>query len=154
MVHSVPCARRVLLVGVGASTCGLPLTHVIETMRPLPIERIAGAPPYVCGVSIVRGVLTPVVDLGMVLGMPADAGGRFVTLRLDDKQVALSVSSVLGVRQIDGHKMEEMPPLLQDATKETIESIATLDMRMLLVLRESWKLPDEVWQGLAIQEQS
>jgi purine-binding chemotaxis protein CheW len=152
--HSVFSDRQALLIGVHTSVCALPLAHVIETMRPLPIETIAGAPPYIRGVSIVRGVPTPVVDLGIVLGTPDATCGRFVTLRLDDKQVAVSVRAVLGIRNLDGYKIDDLPPLLQTATKETIEAIGALDMRMLLVLRASWKLPDEVWQTLATQEKS
>jgi purine-binding chemotaxis protein CheW len=150
--NSLVSGSHVLLVGLNTSVCALPLTHVIETMRPLPIEKIMGTPPYLSGVSIVRGVPTPVVDLGLVLGMPGVTGHRFVALRLGDRQVALSVEMVLGVRNLDSRNIGELAPLLQTAAKETIESIGTLDSRMLLVLRASWRLPNSVWQPIARRE--
>jgi purine-binding chemotaxis protein CheW len=152
-VISVPnsafSGRPVLLVGVSHCICALPLAHVIETMRPLPLETIAGVPPYVCGASIVRGVPTPVVDLGMVLGKGVGTNGRFVSLRLSDRQVVFSVRDVLGVQRLDDSQIEDLPPLLQEATNETIESIGTLDRQMLFVLRASWMLPDSIWRTLA-----
>jgi purine-binding chemotaxis protein CheW len=143
---------RSLVVGVGTRVCAVPLIHVAETMRPLPVEPISGAPAFVRGISIIRGVPTPVVDLGLVLGAPGGVAGRFVTLRLGDRQVALSVETVLGVRDLDRSTIQELPPLLQEASNDFIEAIGTLDSRMLVVMRAAWELPDEVWQSLTAQE--
>jgi purine-binding chemotaxis protein CheW len=147
--NSASRGRPVLLVGVSHGICALPLAHVIETMRPLALQTIAGSPPYVRGASIIRGIPTPVVDLGIVLGKAGGANGRFVALRLGDKQVAVSVETVLGVQCLDESKIEDLPPLLQESTNETIESIGTLDRQMLFVLRGSWILPENVWRTLA-----
>jgi purine-binding chemotaxis protein CheW len=62
--------RRSLVVGVKGRLCAVPLTHVIEIMRPLPVEPISDVPLFVQGVSIIRGIPTPVVDLGALLGAP------------------------------------------------------------------------------------
>lgn len=152
MDDSAPNGSQTLIVGVQTRVCALPLVHVIETMRPLPVEPIAGAPPFVRGVAIVRGVPTPVVDLGAVLGAPGGVAGRFVTLRLRDRQVALSVDTVLGVRDFDAATLHILPPLLQEASKDFIETIGTLDDQILFVLRSGWELPDAVWQALAVRE--
>jgi purine-binding chemotaxis protein CheW len=152
--NSATSGRLVLVVGVSRGLCAVPLMHVIETMRPLPLETIAGVPPYVCGVSIVRGIPTPVVDLGMVLGKAGGENARFVALRLGDNQVVFSVRTVLGVQRLDESQIEVLPPLLGEATKETIESISTLDRQMLFALRASWMLPDTVWRTLANRENS
>ena len=53
----------VLIVMAGARACAIPLDYVAETMRPLPIEPVAGTPGFVRGVSVIRGAPTPVVDL-------------------------------------------------------------------------------------------
>jgi purine-binding chemotaxis protein CheW len=131
----------------------MPLTHVIETMRPLPVEPISGVPSFVQGISIIRGIPTPVVDLGAVLGIPSERAERFVTLRVADRQVAISVNAVLGVRDLDTMTtMRELPPLLQRASKDIVETIGTLDEQVLMILRTGWELPDEVWQALTAQE--
>jgi purine-binding chemotaxis protein CheW len=126
--------------------------QVIETMRPLPVEPISGIPSFVLGVSIVRGVPTPVVDLGTLLGMPGGIAGRFVTLRVGDRQVALSVDEVLGVYNLDSSTTQELPPLFQGASRDIIEAMGTLDTQLLVVLRQGWELPEDVWQAMAADE--
>jgi purine-binding chemotaxis protein CheW len=153
MIERAAGNRKALIVGLQSCVCAVPLTHVVETMRPLPIEPISGVPSFVQGISIIRGIPTPVIDLGAVLGTPSERAERFVTLRVGDKQVALSVNAVLGVRDLDTMTtVRELPPLLQRASKDVVETIGTLDEQVLMVLREGWELPDEVWQALTAQE--
>src|SRR6266852_4531397 len=145
--------RKALIFGLKSCVCAVPLTHVIETMRPLAVEPISGAPSFVQGIAIIRGIPTPVVDLGAILGTPGERAERFVTLRVGEKQVALSVNVVLGVRDLDTiMTIRELPPLLQRAAKDVVETIGTLDEQVLMVLRAGWELPNEVWQALTAQE--
>jgi purine-binding chemotaxis protein CheW len=104
------------------------------------------------GVAIIRGIPTPVIDLGAVLSTPNDLAERFVTVRAGDKQVAVSVNAVLGVCDLDTIMIHELPPLLQGAAKEIVEMIGTLDEQVLMILRAGWELPDEVWRVLPPQE--
>jgi purine-binding chemotaxis protein CheW len=90
--------------------------------------------------------------LSVVLGALSGAAERLVTLRLGNRQVALCVDAVLGVRDLDLSSIQELPPLLRGAPQEVIEAIGTLDDEMLMVLRAGWELPDEVWQALAARE--
>ena len=145
--------KKALLLGLEGRVCALPLVHVIETMRPLPIETFAGLPTFVRGVAIIRGVPTPVIDLGAVLGKPVERAERFVTIRAGERQVALSVNGVLGVREIETiAAIGEFPPLLQGASENALERIGTLDEQVLAVLGEGWELPSEVWEAMTAQE--
>jgi purine-binding chemotaxis protein CheW len=147
-------AGKALIVAVQNRVCAVPLQHVIETMRPLSIEMIADLPPFVLGVAIVRGIPTPVVDLGAVLGLSGhSAAERFVTVRAGDKQIALSVSAVLGIRNFQElSAAQELPPLLQGSAGNVIETMGTLDGQLLMVLQAAWKLPDEIWEAMTAQE--
>jgi purine-binding chemotaxis protein CheW len=144
---------RALIVGLKGCICAVPLAQVIEIMRPLPIESLSSVPTFVSGLAIIRGIPTPVVDLAAVLGTPNEAAERFVTMRVGDRQVALSVDAVLGVRDLDAiMTRQKLPPLLQRASKDFVETLGTLDEQLLMVLRTGWELPDEVWQALTAQE--
>jgi purine-binding chemotaxis protein CheW len=147
-------ARRTkaLIVTLQSRVCALPLSQVIETMRPLPVEPIAGVPSFVRGVAIIRGIPTPVVDLGAMLGAPCEEMQRFVTVRCADKQVALCVNTVLDVRNLEEATIQELPPLLRGASKDVVEMIGTLDEQFLMILRTGWQLPDEVWQAMSPEE--
>lgn len=144
----------VLVVMVGARACAFPLQHVAETMRPLPIEPIAGTPGFVRGVAVIRGLPTPVVDLKALLENSDNSPsyGRFVTLKYDTRRVVIGVDSVVGLRNLDSAQLAELPPLLRDVTADLIESFGTLDAQLLLVLHAARIVPDEVWSSLAAAE--
>ena len=141
----------VLVVMLGARACAFPLQHVAETMRPLPIEPIAGTPGFVRGVSVIRGLPTPVVDLKALLENSDNSPsfGRFVTLKYDARRVVIGVDSVVGLRNLDAAQLGELPPLLQDVTADLIDLFGTLDAQLLLVLHAARIVPDEVWSTLA-----
>ena len=123
-------------------------------MRPLPIEPIAGTPGFVRGVSVIRGLPTPVVDLKALLESSDNSPsyGRFVTLKYDARRVVIGVDSVVGLRNLDSAQLGELPPLLRDVTADLIESFGTLDAQLLLVLHAARIVPDEVWATLAAAE--
>src|SRR4051812_7702461 len=92
--------------------CALRAAEIVETMRPLPVEPWVGMPAFVLGVSLIRGVPTPIVDVGALFGDSApQAFTRFVTLRVGDRRVALAVEEVIGMRGVDTASSIETPPL-------------------------------------------
>jgi purine-binding chemotaxis protein CheW len=144
----------VLVVTIGTRACAFPLHHVGETMRPLPIELVAGTPSFVRGVSVIRGLATPVVDLKALLenSESSPSFGRFVTLKLEDRQVAIGVDSVVGLRNLDLAQLGASPPLLHDVNAEMIASFGIRDAELLLVLRAAHIVPDAVWTSLAMAQ--
>jgi purine-binding chemotaxis protein CheW len=152
MIDTASGGGRALIVRVQTRVCAIPLEHVLETMRPLSVEPFARMPPFVRGVSIIRGLPTPVVDLGSLLGAPDGDINRFVTIRVAERQVALAVGTVLGIHHLGEATIGALPPVLQDASKDMIDAIGTLDAQILVVLRSAWRLPDEVWEILAVRE--
>ena len=136
-----------LICRVGSRLCGLPLAHVVETMRPLPVEPLAHLPRFIDGVSIIRGRPVPVLDARRLLGEDGEAGARtrFVTLELAERSAALSVDAVLGVRDIDVAELEQLPALLRDAQNDLVAALGTLDHELLVVLERSRLLPEAVW---------
>jgi purine-binding chemotaxis protein CheW len=136
-----------LICRVGSRLCGLPLAHVVETMRPLPVEPLAHLPIFVDGVSIIRGRPIPVLDARRLLGEDGEPGARtrFVTLELAQRSAALSVDAVLGVRDIDVAELEQLPALLRDVQNDLVAALGTLDHELLVVLERSRLLPEAVW---------
>jgi len=127
----------------------LPLEYVLETMRPLPVEPLSGAPQFVQGLAIIRGAPVPVVDAARLLGAEATRPSRFVTLKADERRVALAVDSVLGVRSIPDGSLQALPPLLRDAGAEIVSKIGMLDAELLLVLRSVRFVTEDLWAKLS-----
>lgn len=132
-----------LVCRVQSRRCALPLDRVVETMRPLPIEPMAGGPEVVRGLSVIRGIPLPVIDAAMLLGEPTGHIERFVVVRADDRQVALAVGQVLGVRHAPRGSLHALPPLLRDADSPIVTAIGLLDAQLLLVLGSTRLLPEE-----------
>jgi len=139
-----PSHTHVLLLRAAGRACALPLGSVVETLRPLPIQILAGAPFYISGVALVRGEPTPVIDLGVLLGGAKQDPSRFVRLRLGERAAALAVDQILGVRTLDASN-GGLPPLLRGVADETLSSLETLDEQLLWVLRDSVTLPETAW---------
>ena len=151
--------HHVLLVRARDWLCALPIATTVETMRALPIRKVEGAPPFVRGLSLVRGALLPVVNLASILGTgsgspesEATRGGRFVTVRTGDRQLVLEVDAVLGATQIDAAAMQATPPLLSGAMPEAVEKLGTLDRQTLAILATARLVPDELWSTLIAQQ--
>jgi purine-binding chemotaxis protein CheW len=128
--------------------CAVPLTHVRETMRPLPIEPLAGVEPPVSGVAIIRGVPVPVLDMCRLLAGAQAQPERFVTLRLGERSVALAVDGVVGIRTMSLEASQELPPLLREADGDAISRIGTLDAELLVVLQHTRLVPEATWAAL------
>lgn len=149
MSGGAAAARAVLLVRLGARRCALPLSSVGETMRPLPLETLPDAPPFVLGLSRVRGEAVPVVDGGALFGRrSAEVPTRYVTLRFGVRRAMLAVDSVDGVRRVDPSVFEPLPALAGVMAGELVEAVAALDEGLLYLLREASLVPDEVWASL------
>lgn len=129
--------------------CALPLAHVLETMRALPAAPVPDMPPFLLGVSIIRGAVVPVLDVARLVSPGATAGAqRFVTIKLGARQVALAFDDVIGVRTMDTAALAEIVPLLQHADGGMLQAVAMLDAELLLVLQAARLMPDSVWQAI------
>lgn len=133
---------KMLLVTAGRHRVGIPLSYVRETMRPRELEVLRDAPPSVLGLSIIRGMSVPVVDLGALLGRDGEGEfQRLVTLDFEDRSVALAVDTVVEVIEPDPSSLLSMPPLVARASGETLAALSVADRELLLVL-EATKLLD------------
>ena len=95
--HRVRCGRLAAVPGGKATLCSPDRACDRDHARPAG-RFIAGAPPYVRGLCIIRGTPVPVVDAGLLISNQATQSGRLVTIRAGDRTIALQVEAVLGVR--------------------------------------------------------
>ncbi|HSV52031.1 MAG TPA: chemotaxis protein CheW [Burkholderiaceae bacterium] len=137
-----------LVCRVQARRFALPIAHVVETMRPLPVEVLPRTPAYILGLAIIRGTPVPVIDTARLLGAGAAPGARFVTVKVGARQVALAVGEVLGVQSIPPASLRGLPPLLRDASADVVATIGVLDAELLLILHSARWVPEDLWAEL------
>jgi purine-binding chemotaxis protein CheW len=130
-----------LLCRVAAGLCALPIDHVIEVMRPLPIQALSGMPQFLLGLCIIRGEPVPVIDAGLLLSGAGSHTGRLVTIAVGGRAIALAVEQVIGIRRIDHAALSMLPPLLQNTAGDAVEAIRALDGDLLLLLDSARIVP-------------
>lgn len=140
-----------LVFRAGPLFCAMPLDEVIETMRPLAVQSVAGTPPFVRGLCIMRGAPTPVVDVArLLLGDTACAVQRFVAVGTDRGPVAFATGEVLGIRSVgDTGATRQHAELLGGAPMRLVAAVGTFDSAPLLVLQSMRILADEIWAAAA-----
>ncbi len=122
------------------------MPQVIETMRMLPVERLANAPRLVRGVCIIRGAPTPVIDTCQLFENQSDGYARLVTVRTDKRTIAFAAEAVIGVQTITIDEQEQLPPLLRNV--ETIAAVTALDQGLVFFLRTARIVPDDFLKSL------
>jgi purine-binding chemotaxis protein CheW len=137
-----------LVCRVGTLLCALPAASVVETMRPLPLEKLPGVPGFVAGTSIIRGTPQPVIVLGRLLGAEASTPQRLVVVRTGARLAALAVDEVLGFRLLSGSVAAALPPLLSGAARSSVTELGALDGALLAVFDTSSLIPDGVFAVL------
>lgn len=141
-----------LLCRVGTVLCALPIEQVIEIMRPFAIEPVAGAPQYVLGVSIIRGVPVAVVDLGRIAGDRATRSERLIAVTAATRTIALAVDAVLGIQTVTADAFGQLPPVLRDVATDAISAMGARDTELIVFLRTARIVPDDVLARLVAED--
>jgi purine-binding chemotaxis protein CheW len=138
-------SRFSLLCRTGTVLCALPVDHVIETMRPLPLDVLPGTPHFVAGLAIVRGAPLPVIVVSRLFGKEDKRPERLVVARVGKRRVGLLVDAVVGVRVLPHDMLQQLPPLLRDAAHDAVADISTLDGELMVVLQAARVVPADVF---------
>ncbi len=124
-------------------TCAVPVAQVRETMRPQAITRVPDSPGHVLGMAVIRGMATPVLDMGVLLGGAPVQAGRFILLTVQApgtlpeqpaQPLALAVEQVGGIRAVPAAELQSLPSLLQGPAPSMVLATARQDATLLMLL--------------------
>jgi purine-binding chemotaxis protein CheW len=140
MAHFLICRLDQRVAAIAAD-------QVEETLRPLPLERIPESPPWVAGLSLIRGLAVPVVDpMYLLQDQPLGRLERLITVKLGTaRRVAVQASEVLGLKDLDIESLSQLPPLAAQAQGRGLASLKVLDPELLSILEGSRLFPEDLW---------
>ena len=102
-----------------------------------PITAVPQAPPFVEGITNLRGMVLPVVDLRKRFALPVEGfngDGRIVVVELDDARVGLVVDGVSEVLHVSDEAIEPPSPLVTSVDSAFITGISKVDERLIIML--------------------
>lgn len=140
-------AVMALVFRAGPLYCALPLDEVVETMRPLQTRPLAGTPPYVRGLTILRGAPAPVIDVTRLITGTSGEIDRYIAVRAGRGPIACATGVVLGVRQIEVEPPEGPAAIFTGVSKALIAAVGSVGTDPLLLLRGIRTVPDDVWEA-------
>ena len=136
-----PPLRECLTFRIGAEEYGIDILRVQEIRSYEPPTRIAGAPRFVTGMTNLRGVIVPVVDLRLRLQAPEarhDASTVIVVLNVHGRVVGVVVDAVSDVIELSAEQIRPSPRFNDTVSANHIVGIASFDggagERLLILL--------------------
>ena len=126
-----------VIFSLGREEYAVEILSVQEIIRPTEITRVPKAPPFVKGVSNLRGSIIPIIDshtrLGLSEGIQKAETNRVIICRNEDTPIGLTVDYVSEVLSLSADNIE-IPQVMNHLDKHFIKGIGKVDDRLLIIL--------------------
>ena len=129
--------REYLSFRLGEEEYAIDILRVQEIRGYNSITRIAGAPDFIKGVTNLRGVIVPIVDLRLKFALDKaeyDHRTVVIVLNIGKRIVGAVVDDVSDVLMIDATDVRPAPDFGGAMSTEYIHGLASVDERMLVLL--------------------
>lgn len=135
--HALTDLREFLAFKVGAEEYGVDILRVQEIRSYEKPTTIANAAAELKGVVNLRGVIVPIIDLRLKLGLQQaryDHLTVVIVLNISRRVVGVVVDSVSDVLTLEREQLRPVPALESDARRDHLLAIGAVDDRMLILL--------------------
>ena len=122
---------------VGAQEYCIDIMAVREIRGWMQATPLPHAPNYVCGMVNLRGVVLPVIDMSVRLGLPNDEPGPrrvIIVVCIGRKLVGLLVDAVCDILGLPPEGLQAPPELLSDRLERFIGGVMTIESRVICLL--------------------
>ncbi len=116
---------------------GVSLLEIREITKLREITEVPGMPEFVTGVLSLRGIIIPVFDLRVRLGLRANetpGRERIIVARMQEKIFGLIVDEVFQVINLSVAAIEGAPAVLEGIDREFVSGIGRHGQRLLILL--------------------
>jgi purine-binding chemotaxis protein CheW len=124
-------STRVCLISIADELFAIDLRNVREVFELDTITPVPGMPTALAGVANLRGVVVPVVDLRLMLGLPVSGPLRYaVAIRHGTQLVAVMVDRVPEIRTVQGDDFLPAPATGSGGLKPFVSAIVRVEDRI------------------------
>ncbi|MGX6441653.1 chemotaxis protein CheW [Neobacillus sp. K501] len=128
--------NKTLIFKVGQEEFGVQINQVVSIERMQEITPFPNRPRHVLGVTSIRNIVTPVVDLREALKggvFQKKDSARIIIVQVQDKEVGLVVDAATDVLDISADTIQQ-PNLLGTRNASYLTGISKLDERLIILL--------------------
>ncbi len=128
---------QLLTLMVGAEEYGLNIMDIKEIIRPQEVTEVPRTPDYVLGIISLRGVIVPVFDIRLRLGLERgdrDRKARVVVVNLDDNLYGLLVDSVVQVLNIPVSRIDPPPEIIGGIDADFMKGVGKVEDRLVILI--------------------
>jgi len=143
--------REYLTFRLGQEEYGIDILKVQEIRGYEPPTRISPAPPFIKGVTNLRGTIVPIVDMRLRLNCAQAEYDSFtvvIVLNLRERVVGIVVDSVSDVLELTPEQIRAAPDVDSAIDAQCIRGLGSVGERMLILL-DIERLMSGVDMGLA-----
>ena len=129
--------REVLSFRLGSEEYGIDILRVQEIRSFETCTHLANTPAFIKGVVNLRGVIVPIIDLRLKLGLPEaryDHLTVVIVLNIGQRVVGVVVDGVSDVLTLEREQLRPVPALDMDVDRDHLLAIGSVDDRMLILL--------------------
>lgn len=131
--------RRIkqVLCDVGGNTYGIDIAHVQGIEKQLNITQVPNVPRFIEGIAKLRDRVIPVFSLHKKFGaeVKQETGdSKYIIVKLDDLLLAFQVDMVAEIVELSEDKFMPAPQVVHSEETEYIDSIVSVDDKLVIVL--------------------
>lgn len=126
-----------LVFSLGGEEYAIDILKVQEIKRYEKTTRIANTPAFVKGVTNLRGVIVPIIDLRIKFSLDSAEYSEdtvFIVVNVKGKIVGFVVDKVSDVMTLDADIMQPTPDFTVSVSSDFIKGLVSIEERMLIVV--------------------
>jgi purine-binding chemotaxis protein CheW len=129
--------QQIVVFDLASEHYGLDISNVESIIKMQAITKMPQAPFYVEGITNLRGVVVPVMDLRRRFGLSQQnqtKDTRIVVVFMNNVKVGMIVDGVSQVQRIQDDIIEPPPPMVTTINSAFIKGIAKLENQLVILL--------------------
>lgn len=129
--------REFLVFSLGSEEYAIDILKAQEIRGYENVTRIASAPPFIKGVTNLRGIIVPIVDLRIKFNLGSVEYNEqtvVIILNLDRRVVGIVVDGVSDVLMLNAGQIRPAPEFGATLSTEYLTGLGTVDERMLILV--------------------
>lgn len=130
-------AQEYLVFRLGNEEYGIDILKVQEIRGCDRLTRIPNAPSFISGVTNLRGVIVPIIDLRVRFELPNpthDDNTVVIVLNLNERVVGIVVDGVVDVLSMDVEQIKPTPDVESVLSGRYLLGLGVLDERMIILV--------------------